>query len=435
MRIRAAAPAGGASLPEMQLQGADKTQRLIVLPDRLEDHRVVWAVEGARPVPLPSIWTAPPDVAPVNWTAYEIVSDDCAATSRNADDGLHRPRVRMADHSLRVEADGSYRGVVAWTLDPGGLNQLPIRLPADAAAVSCRILGRRVDLREGAAGSWLVPLASDRLPQVVEVLYQGRGAIGGAAPAAQLVDVPVSESVWTIAGPAAARGDASQVSLPAQALATYRAGAESLIGGVQSTGLRELPTTDSEEVRWFRGSLKLLGSARQGVWDAANGTEDRLDGGRTLAELEEAELAVSEFLKDRPSLAKEFANASAPSPPAGAAADDGKLAGDLIVRTHQLDGDVAPLLAQAAPFGVGTLTRGLTAAGLMLIAVCLARSTFGASVATVGQRWRFGGWMLFGSALWLWATPAMLGPAVIFCAGWFAWQTRNSWQRRREMAH
>ncbi len=440
LRVRGAAPVGadGAmAFPTVSLQGAGRTQRMVVLPDHLEEQRVSWTVEGLRPAPLPPGWISPPE-AESNWSAYDVLIDDYAATSRSVEDELRQPRVRLADHTLRIEANGVYRGIVAWMLDPGGLSQLPLRLPEGAAALSCRIMGRHVDLREVAADSWLVPLPSDRLPQVIEVLYSGRAALDGSAPAptAELVDVPVSESVWTIIGPPAARVNVAQTSIAAQAVDRFAAAAESLRLGVQRTGLRENSSSNTDEERWFGVALQVLVDARQAVMDAIENSADRLEARRTRAELDEAELALNEFLKDRPALAKALATATEATPSRTAPdTDDLNPLRYAIVHTRQEGGDVTPVLLSGATIDGDTITRWFIGAGLIAAVVLLARNAVAARAAMALHRWRLGGWLMLGLALWLWATPSILGPATIVCAGWFAVRSGRLTQNRPEMAH
>jgi hypothetical protein len=441
LRVRGAAPIGtdgAATIPAVSLQGAGRTQRMVVLPDHLEEQRVSWTVDGLRPAPLPSGWTAPPDVES-NWIAYEVLSDDYAATSRNVEDDLRQPRVRLADHTLRIEANGVYRGIVAWTLDPGGLSQLPLRLPPGAELLSCRIMGRRVDLRASAANAWLVPLPSDRLPQIVEVLSSGSVAMDSSTPAptAELVDVPVSESMWTIIGPPAGRTTVAPSSMATQALDRYRAAAESVRLGIQRTGLREITASNTDEERWFGVALKMLLGARQGVMDVIETTADRLEARRTRAELDEAELALNEFLKDRPGLTKALAAAieSAPTQLATPAKDDLNPLRYAIVHTRQVGGDAAPVLLAASAIDGGAIARWLVAMGFIAATVLLARNAVVARAALALHRWRLGGWLMLGVAFWLWATPSILGPAIIVGAVWFAVRSGRLTQNRPEMAH
>ena len=114
--------------------------------------------------------------------------------------------VRLADIAMTWHADGTCCGAAAFDLEPGGAGECPLQLPDGYELLQVSVEGMPVAPQAVGDRSWRFPLASQRLPQRVEVFF--RGALGNVAEndrctfdAPALGQWPVRQTLWTIVGP------------------------------------------------------------------------------------------------------------------------------------------------------------------------------------------------------------------------------------------
>ncbi len=443
-RLRISGPiatASGASItvPEVMLQGVSRLQRLVVLPDQLAGRRVLWSLAGLRPAQLPTGFGAPATAA-INWKAYDVVGGSFQATSRIADQPLSQPGVRLASFTVRIEADGEYRGLATWALDPGGLSQLPLRLPTGAEALSCRVLGQSVDVRRNAADRWSIPLQSDQLPQQIELLYGGQidPAKSQPAPAPEIPDAPVATSHWTVLGPLAGASLTAGQSTTAlqQALGRCQTAAEMLELGVQRARLRGTPSSTDEGERWFSAFVESYAVTRAAASVAADESPDRAESRLASAELEKIDHRLATRFADRPSLAKSLAeaNARAAALRESQSSDEGFRFAAAVSRSRLSGTGQPPNIGPGASFGRPWALRAACAAGLATLAFLLLRGGSVTQAVLASMRWPLGWWLALGLAWWLWLTPSVLGLLIMGYASWLIVRERRAGLARPEMA-
>ena len=206
------APSDRVAVPEVNLREIGPIQRFLVLPKQALDQPITWEAQGLREAQLPG---AP---AGGQATAYEIIGEPWQVVLQSSEPAVREtPRIRLADIRIAWQTDGGCRGVAIFDVETGKSAQYPLSLPHGTRLLSLAVAGVPGDPVSTGPGTWALPLASDPLPQRVEVLFDNEpSAVGFEAPgeplslpwaahrrfhAPRLGDLPVERTLWTIAGP------------------------------------------------------------------------------------------------------------------------------------------------------------------------------------------------------------------------------------------
>ena len=105
--------------------------------------------------------------------------------------------------TLVWQADGHWCGVAALDIEPGGAEQLDLRLPEGCKLVQASVEDMPAAPKRIGDGVWRLALASSDLPQRVGVVFQGvmperdrAGQLRFESPT--LGDLPVRQTLWTV---------------------------------------------------------------------------------------------------------------------------------------------------------------------------------------------------------------------------------------------
>ena len=172
---------------------------------RLPDGGAGWETAG-----LPRAGDAPPWMTPLD--ADPVLFDMTARNStaiRKAGSGQSvRPTVILADILLALRTDAKCHGVARFDLYPAGRTSCQLRAPENIELVYATIDGRVAAVRPKDSDTWEVALASDQLPQSMEVVFRGKLASQPVAGARLVVDSPwlfsddlpleANQTLWTI---------------------------------------------------------------------------------------------------------------------------------------------------------------------------------------------------------------------------------------------
>lgn len=440
LSIRGPIDAAGGSpivVPEVTLQGIGRLQRLIVLPEQLSDRRIFWSLEGVRPAALPAAWIHRRE-SQTTWRAYDVIGESFSASSRPAEQPLGRPEIRLSSYALRVEADGEYRGLATWALDPGGLSHLPLRLPPGAELLSCRVLGQRVDVRKNAAESWAIPLQSDQFPQSIELLYGGRidATQSQPAPAPEIPDAPVTASQWTIIGPMGEFVDDTTPRTTAlqQSLDRCRCAAELLELGVQRTAIHGTHSASGEGRRWFDKFVGSYAASRAAAAAAAEESRDRAEARLALTELEKLDRQLATQFADDSALANSITDAVARASGQREipALDEGLRHSS--ATSHSKGTGQSPRIWPGATFRPRWKLRAAGAAAFLALGVLLMRDGRVSQAMLASLRWPLVWWFTLGLVWWLWLAPSVLGLLIMAYAAWLLFQQRREATKQLEMA-
>ncbi len=193
---------GRTSVPRIRLKKveySEKSSRLVVLPVGPAP-AIRWDVLGLTLADVPSQFVAQaPGLA---WNAYEVQQDDFLATIRPSPDAA---QVHLADIRLAWDANGECRGVAIFDLEAGDRDSCVLHLPPPWRLVSASNHGVPISPRLQKDGSWTIPLEQTVLPQRLEFVYGGLISFGSKGLARieafpQLVDLPITRTLWTVAG-------------------------------------------------------------------------------------------------------------------------------------------------------------------------------------------------------------------------------------------
>ena len=198
-------PSRPLEVPDVVLEGAEPLERFIVLPATAEGQPLAWRTEGLVPAELPEGFAALGGPAPV--AVYRAVSARPVARLRPAPLSGRAARIRLADIRVAWENDGSYWGHAAFDLEPDDRSEYSLWLPDGAQLIHLRVGDVPTRAAPAGRGVWRFRLGPVRLPQRIDVVFEG---IRSAAPAAggpftlaapSLGEVPVAATLWTVAAP------------------------------------------------------------------------------------------------------------------------------------------------------------------------------------------------------------------------------------------
>jgi len=401
--------------PAVRLLGTERLARFVALPQQSGGRRLDWVTQGLRASDPPTFWQMP--VAPgVEWKAYETTDAGYSAVAQSAARPGGSPSVRHAGYALRVEDDGSFRGRARLLIEPGGLQQLPVRLPPGARILSTHVMQQRVDARRDSAGGWLLPLASDQFPQEVEILYSGTLAAGfaGAAPFPEIPQVKVDAKQWTIDASKAWRLTAAGTpsSALSQDLERLRRSVESLETGVRQIGISG-SAGSTEGQRWCDAFMKQLATARAAASAALETTSDRAASRQGAVEIEKLDQRVGAALVGMQPLAQQWREVVARTTAAARGAES-LVPGAAAYARGAADTPPPRLMANAMPL-VQSLLRRLVGTLLIALAFVLGRGELWSRALLFLQDYAWLWLVLAGLVWWLWLVPSVLGiPIALF---------------------
>ncbi|MCE9556572.1 MAG: hypothetical protein K8T91_24750 [Planctomycetes bacterium] len=226
----------------------------VVLPKQVEQERVEWELRGLERQELPHDGDSPP-VATQSVSTYRVAGPRFQAALASVEKIERAPRIRLADVRLTLDDAGMGTGVVTFDLEPAGLGQCILVLPAGVRPIRVSVGSLPTALTPLEENHWEMNLISNQLPQRVEVLFQG----AVAQQRGQLLSVPwiaarggpmeVIQTLWTVYAPRGASLAAKpSTGTPASALGQQWQRLESI-----STMLGEASADESAEIlaRWF----------------------------------------------------------------------------------------------------------------------------------------------------------------------------------------
>lgn len=160
------------SAPWIRLLGVADVEQILVLPRQLALQPVDWDVRGMVATELPKQLPAG-KFTPLAFTAYRVVGESPETVMRQFESDAGVPSVRLADWAVSAQADGHYLGVVRFDVLPSGAAVFPFAAPAGCEIIMVRVAGSTAPAVLSGPRAWRVLLASNQLPQQVEVLFAG----------------------------------------------------------------------------------------------------------------------------------------------------------------------------------------------------------------------------------------------------------------------
>jgi hypothetical protein len=420
------------------LQGAERLERWLVLPNQVELQPVTWEIRGLAPSELPAGAELPTDVS--GMAIYQVVDDAVSAVLTPASRPIGEPQVYLSDVSVSWQGDGVLHGVAAFDLDPAGNAVCPLALPDGYRLHHVSVNGIPASVSATGENQWQLGLGSDQLPQRIEVVYQGRLAMddatyGGSALAPQLGDLAVQNVVWTVQSPSG-----FQLSTASSLRSTTAVRQEFVrlksIAAVMNLAPAILPSEAEEEVAawyapWARRYTTSLAAVRRELLRTRDSETMRsLEG--ELRALEQEQSQIARRLGMPQNLLRP---ATAPS-----SAEQSRHLWDAVVRggspplRYISNGPVEPLVVEAASGAAGhwfeRLFWALVVMATVAGAISLMRSRYGDRL----WAWRHIAGVVLGLAWWWLLWPAFLGWLIVAASLLALLRDRRQTHREAESA-
>ncbi|MGQ9576098.1 MAG: hypothetical protein ACUVUC_12345 [Thermoguttaceae bacterium] len=423
---------------KVTLQQAEITRQVLVLPARTDSGPVEWEIRGLAAIPVPDDLAIPPP-GRKSFIAYQVGKEPFSALLEPPKH-LGVAEVTLADVNLAWRADGTCHGLAIFDVKPAGLGHCLLELPPGFGLVQLRVEGSPAAAWPVQARIWQIPLGPSRLPQRIEVLFAGVLAEAGDSgprefPAPRLVDLPVEQMLWTIAGPAGFDP------VPGQPIGSAERLDQELcrLGAISRTieGVIGSPLADPEELaRWYRRWARRWNrsdqKARQMLWqveqtEAEQGVRNQLEAIHRRHALIAERLGAADVLVQT--------------------AEPGRIEDWLdlwlwnldragSVTRHIVQGNLGQLpLAYRQDRQDRPIWRVLAALGVAAGSAFLARAPGRMALAAAMQRWPHWFGIIAGLVCWLALRPSLLGCLILLSllASVVFWQARPRAHRGRRV--
>jgi hypothetical protein len=408
MRGRVSLAAGDRlRVPDIVPQRMQNLERYVVLPERLDLQQVSWETVGLSRIATPPAWMSINNGDSAK-TVYRADDEHFQASLRGVQRGESTAPVKLADVHIDWQADGRCHGVAYFDIEPAGAATCVLELPPGHELVHAEIEGLPAQLVDLGYHRWRASLGPAQLPQRLEVVFCGPYEQRGASrtfPAPRLLELKVSETLWTIYGPqslvaAEPSSDAAQLGAAQQEL--HRLRSVAAIAQLPAEILGEhLP---EEIARWYQPWRSRYAASRATLTQinarAASSPEE------TEARQLDAQLsAVDKRLGSRAPSARSPVNWLAP---ADLLVGDNEAASPLRFLSKNGEAPLELNYSRSAPAGwtgriAATLLVASCGAGVILLARgrLLPKLSPGLVVTLVGLAW------------WLFLAPSIVGLAIV----------------------
>ncbi len=400
--------------PDILLSKAEKYSRWLVLPKQLKGQPADWETRGLHPAELPAPLATPQD-GKDNFT-FEIVGETPKAALRTRTAAPGSAKVFLADVQLAWQADGACHCTAAFDLEPGGQKFCPLNLPTGYELIHADIDGQPTAPIPKGSGKWKLPLASERLPQRIEVVFRGMLADPlGYGPrdltAPWLGDLPVEETLWTISCPPSLifqTGNDGKTATPTgQQRIRFRNAAATI-----ASAENQLSPDDAEEtLRWYQVRCRYLTSALSALQRELALMPNSESAPKLQKEIESVDQDQAEYAK-RIGLANVWSQVKAESQAAGepVAYRRQRLGESANVAHYAVDGRATSISVEFTPVEhlgpAGRITASLCLAGVVgLFILGLRRGTW----ITILKDRPYAIGTAAGLAWWCWLWPSILG--------------------------
>ncbi len=199
-------------VPQVTPIGLAGTEHYLVLPTQSDLQQIAWETRGLSRAGLPEGFPQPL-LAQEAFASFQVVAEQFEAIPKSVSRALSRPQISLADVGVAWNDDGSYRGVARFDLQPAGLANCLVELPAAAQLVQATVAGLPAVLTPSGENRFRLMLGPQQLPQRIELLYTGKltaGVPDGKVrlPSPLLLtrnrEIPIERTLWTVYAPATA---------------------------------------------------------------------------------------------------------------------------------------------------------------------------------------------------------------------------------------
>jgi hypothetical protein len=251
--------------PDILPLRSQQMERFVVLPQSLDLQQVSWDTFGLSRAQLPPELAADsPNVQ--SPAVYQVLGERFQASLKAVERVSATARVMLADFHVVWQSSDRCQGVAVFDVEPGGATGCTLELPEGCVLLHASNENIPAQLVPAGANRWRLTFESRRLPQRIELVYEGQ--LDGSAKrrlfrSPRLMDLEVARTLWTVYGPPIS--GLGQASLSAAAATS----AEQEIHRLKSTSaLLQLSAEvigehlPEEIVRWYRPWKSRYAAAR-----------------------------------------------------------------------------------------------------------------------------------------------------------------------------
>lgn len=419
------------SVPDIGVKGIRGLSRFVILPRQVDGLAMDWQVQGLQPVSLAQV---APELAPEqsSLAAFRVVNRPFSAELPELAVSWGEGRVGLAEYAVEWQESGLVGGVARFDIDPGTRRFCEIHFPDSTRPLLIEVNGGQAPLTELLEpGVLRIPLGAPGISQRVEIVFESplaqplRGKLELMAPS--IDELPVEQTLWTVAMPAGRMVDASQAGEKTTGWQVALARLESL-GRLVERATTAAGDDSADTVGWYRHWLRLWNAAR----DAASVEVERISveadrriARERLGELTRRQSDVAGRLGDGQNTTGLLPSKDA----AGGAFDAWHAAlfrGRCLVY-HKAAGQSSEITVEVTPtpvaFGLGRVVAGMGWIALLgLFAFTLRRGLLVESF----RRWPQTMGVLVGLIWWLWLSPSVLG--LVLAIACVATSLRTGWR-------
>ncbi len=190
--------------PDIVPLDVGRAERYLIAPTSVQNRQIAWETRGLQAATLPAGY-GEPDIE--SYVCYRAVPRRFQATIKDVQLESGIPRVTLTDIHIDFDRDGSVLGVATFDLEPAGLSECRLELPAGYEPVHVTVANLPVEPDRPEDGRWRLPLGPRQLPQQIQVLFTGylEPALLQQAPpvlrAPCLAGIAAEQTLWTVRGP------------------------------------------------------------------------------------------------------------------------------------------------------------------------------------------------------------------------------------------
>jgi len=432
-------PSGIVRAPEIEPLGVKPSElnQYLVVPTKNQREQIAWKITpGLQSDRLPADFRSP-DSEPKNDSVFRVVSRPYQAVLISVEPISGVPLVRLADTRVALGPGGCVHGLIRWDLEPAGLRECLLELPADCQLVQAKVGGLPAAVRKLSARRYSLALISEQLGQRIELVYVTAeppvkpGEYHAAAPQlyapGQTEPLHVERTIWTVSGPAPLTLAGESAGRITSAASHDRRRLRAVASVVRDASNFVSERFEPENGRWHRRWAARLVRARRDL-------ERNLSPADDSPWLDE----VTAIWREHEGVARRLGTLSAwqqlnRRPAATAARPGSPSLGGKYRLYCEFQGE-APQLALEPVVQPPSRWRQLAAPLAICIAVLVAVWVLAArqSVREFLKRWPHLAGAAAGIAWWLWLAPSLLGWFLVAVS--LAGGLRSGWARRPRRA-
>lgn len=240
-------------------------ERFVVLPQSLDLQQVTWDTFGLSRAQLPSELAADsPNVQ--SPAVYQVLGERFQASLKAVERVSATARVALADIYVIWQSPDRCQSVAVFDVEPGGATGCTLELPAECVLLHASNESVPAQLAPLGANRWRLTFESRRLPQRIELVFEGP-LVGSVKrrrfQSPRLVDLEVARTLWTVYGPPAAGFGETNTSAAIATSAEQETHRLKSINGLVQLSAEVIGEHLPEEiVRWYRPWKSRYAAAR-----------------------------------------------------------------------------------------------------------------------------------------------------------------------------